>query len=336
LFIREKTMKKRNLLALVFVLSALFCLADSGVADTHAFLYSGGAMTDLGTLGGTWSEATGINDSGQIVGRSWTTTYGEWNSFLYSNGKMTGFPGGQDIVINNSGQIGLGRDINNNGQIVGSSGNHAASWSYGSPEAVTDLGTLGGAYSSAYGINDSGLIVGGSQTASGQYYAFSYLNGTMTQLETLPGATSSIATGVNNSGQIVGWSLIPLNEHTSRYHSFLYSNGTVTDLGSLTGAIHLGLTYATGINDSGQVCGYGYTAEGPIHAFSWLNGVLTDLGTLGGEYSYATGINNRGQIVGYSELTTGGSGVVPIPSAVVLLGAGLVRLAAYRRKLRKG
>ena len=43
-----------------------------GDTTSHAFLYSGWNMTDLGTLGGTWSLAYGINDSGQVVG--WVTT----------------------------------------------------------------------------------------------------------------------------------------------------------------------------------------------------------------------------------------------------------------------
>ena len=45
MLIGEK-MKKWNLLALVFVLSALFCLTGNGTA------HSGGTMIDLGTLGG--------------------------------------------------------------------------------------------------------------------------------------------------------------------------------------------------------------------------------------------------------------------------------------------
>jgi hypothetical protein len=48
-------MKKCNLLAWVFILSAFFCSVGINAA------YSGGTMTDLGTLGGNQSEALGIN-----------------------------------------------------------------------------------------------------------------------------------------------------------------------------------------------------------------------------------------------------------------------------------
>ena len=70
-------MKKWNLLAMVLTMSALFCLATSGVA------YSGGVMTDLGTLGGATSQANGINDNGQIVGYS-TTASGQIHAFFYT------------------------------------------------------------------------------------------------------------------------------------------------------------------------------------------------------------------------------------------------------------
>ena len=80
----------------------------------------------------------------------------------------------------------------------------------------------------------------------------------------------------------------------------LAADYTITDLGNLGGN-----SYATGINASGQVVGYSYTASGPYHAFLYSNGTMRDLGTLGGGYSSADGINASGQVVGGSHITGG-------------------------------
>ena len=65
--------------------------------------------------------------------------------------------------------------------------------------------------------------------------------------------------------------------------AFLYSGGVMQDLNSLidpsSGWV---LGQATGINDSGQVVGYSYNANGQDHAFLYSGGVMQDLGTLGG------------------------------------------------------
>jgi probable HAF family extracellular repeat protein len=68
---------------------------------------------------------------------------------------------------------------------------------------MTDLGTLGGSYSVARGINPSGVVVGYSETTEGQQHAFLWSKGVMTDLGTLDGSYS-IAWGINPRGEIVG------------------------------------------------------------------------------------------------------------------------------------
>ena len=215
-------MKKWNLLALVCILSALFCLAGSGAA------YSGGTMKDLGTLGGNQSEALGINNKGQIVGWSYMDS-GFQHAFIYSGGKMT------DLGTLPGGLYSYATGINDKGQIVGysdtaSGEEHAFLYSYPAG-TMKDLGTLDGDRSRATGINKSGQIVGWVRQASGQEHAFLYSGGTMTDLGTL-GGNNSYATAINNNGQIVGYS----NTSSGQEHAFLYTSaGTWKDLGTLPG-----------------------------------------------------------------------------------------------------
>jgi probable HAF family extracellular repeat protein len=164
--------------------------------------------------------------------------------------------------------------------------------------AITDLGTLGGTDSGAYGINSSGQVVGGSRTTGdAAHHAFLYSGSTMTDLGTL-GGSDSWATGINSSGQVVGSSQTTGNDAD---HAFLYSGSTMTDLGTLGGTY----SYAQGINSSGQVVGASHTTgnDASYHAFLYSGSTMTDLGTLGGPYSYAQGINSSGQVVGGSRTT---------------------------------
>jgi probable HAF family extracellular repeat protein len=55
--------------------------------DRHAFLWRDGEMTDLGTLGGSFSRAESINDRGQVVGLAETAT-GESHAFVWQDGRM--------------------------------------------------------------------------------------------------------------------------------------------------------------------------------------------------------------------------------------------------------
>ena len=103
--------------------------------------------------------------------------------------------------------------------------------------------------------------------------------------------TASYAYGINQSGQVVGWSVGTAGGYAL---AFLYSNGTMTPLGVLPGG---STTVAFGINDNGQIVGKGDVGEA-THAFLYSNGTMTDLGTFGSNNGFAVGINNSGQVAG--------------------------------------
>ena len=162
---------------------------------------------------------------------------------------------------------------------------------------VVDLGTLGGLYSSAYGINESGQIVGCSQTEAGEMHAFVWdAEVGMIDIGTL-GGSESIAYAINNAGQVVGSAQTAGGE----LHAFLWEKGEMIDLGILPGG---NCTEATAINDAGQVVGMARTSASSDswqRAFLWENGAMANLGVLdGATNSSAADINIRGRVVGTS------------------------------------
>jgi probable HAF family extracellular repeat protein len=80
----------------------------------HAFIYSAGAMKDLGTRGGKYSRANAINDKSVVVGRA-GTGQNVRHPFQYTNGIMSDLdPAGgvsEAVAINNSGTV-VGNKIN--------------------------------------------------------------------------------------------------------------------------------------------------------------------------------------------------------------------------------
>jgi probable HAF family extracellular repeat protein len=168
------------------------------------------------------------------------------------------------------------------------------------PYCVTDLGCLpgGDGFTNPTAINASGQVVGicylHTTTAP-----FLWESGRMTALPLLPGAGDAYARGINDLGQIVGYSSGP----PEAYHAVLWDHGSLTDLGTLPGGR---VSDAYDINNSGQVVGYAtvprssYPNDEDVRAFLWDHGVMTDLGALADGDTIAYGINDVGQVVGLS------------------------------------
>jgi len=187
---------------------------------SHAFLHDDTGFHDLGTFGGMDSAAYGINASGQVVGSA-ATADSTTDAFRYDSSGMhdLGRPAGNYVAS-------YGRAINASGQVAG-----YASDSKGARRAFTydsagwrDLGALGGATSVAYGINASGQVVGTADTASGQTHAFLYDGCGMHDLNSLlpsdSGWALTAALGLNDNGQIVG-----LGSHNGVSHAYLLTPG---------------------------------------------------------------------------------------------------------------
>jgi probable HAF family extracellular repeat protein len=263
-----------------------------GDASADAFLYSSGALADLGTLGSGVSMGYGINNLGQVVGQS-DLPSGETHAFFHDGTHLIDlgtFGGVYSVAVG----------VNDAGEVAGTSTtpdwqNLAFLYSDGQ---MTPIGDLGGGSSQATAINQAGTVIGQSFTPDFTYQGFVYKDGTSVSVGSL-GSGYSWVWAINNSDMVTGDSALANWDN----HAFLYSNGTMHDLGTLGG----NYSSARGINDAGQVIGISLTASNAErHGFIYSNGTMTDLGALDGNESDPAAINNAGQVVGYY-LTSSGS-----------------------------
>jgi probable HAF family extracellular repeat protein len=239
---------------------------EGGGFDSLPFLWTGGKMRSLRTLGGLYGEAAAINESGAVVGQAdrylpheikQEFSYARTRAFLWQKGRMR------------------------------------------------NLGTLGGPGSDARGINDRGQVVGTSllrPRANGRpddypSHAFLWEKGRMRDLGCPTGYLHSDATAINNRGQVVG-EVSGQEETPSR--AFLWQQGRMEFLGADRGRS----SHVLAINERSQIVGFTEKVPyGNRRAVLWEHSRLHDLNTLlpsssGWVLNEARDINHQGQIVG--------------------------------------
>lgn len=204
--------------------------------------------------------------------------------------------GGTQFLPLPSGFVGSAYGISNNDEIVGSVnpvGGYPSAVLWTPSGGMQYLGTLTGQKGcSAFALNDAGDIAG----SCGVRAFFWTPTGGMQDIGSLGGSQTG-ATGINNSGMVVGSSYLP----SGGIHAFVWTaTGGMLDLGTLNGDSY---STATAVSDLGQVVG---SSSG--HAFLWsASSGMQDLGTLpGGSQSWAEGVNSKGAVVGYSFTTNRG------------------------------
>lgn len=290
-FSQRRIVIYRSVIAVLVIVTLAFGLPSLGSTNYN---FSTIDVPTTGPTGSIGTELFGINNRGTIVGGSEVVT-----CFVYAS---SGMYSTCKVPFSN---IGVGvHGINDKEDIVG-----AFTDSTGVLHGYSKRGDTykrveapGSQRALPLGMNNRGQIVGSFLSPSGSAtvsHGFIFTNGALKTLDLTPkdsplfGLVDTVATGVNDSGHVVGYSQYL---HGPASSGFLFVNGTITAI-DVPGASE---TYAEGINNRDDIVGYFKTSatKDLRRGFLYRNGVFTLIDVPGAKATWAEGINDSGQIVG--------------------------------------
>jgi probable HAF family extracellular repeat protein len=306
----------------------------------------GGASTASGIDVFRWRSATGMSDRGMLVppfasyGLSINSAetlcgYGLTQSSGFAGalrenpaGPITSLPrlaGGGDAYAYRIAETGVSVGWSNAGTGCGPPdcpGNpgHAAAWD--TAGTLSLLPDLGGSFGVATDISPDGAkICGFGANGTGQVRAFRLVSHVATALPPLAGYASSQAWGINDVGQVVGWSETAGGDRRAT----LWETTAPIDLGVLPGTLG---SLAIRINASGTIVGYAILPGSVDRATTFTPGSPpTDLNVALAAPSawtllYCNDVNASGQIVGQADSAGTERGFVLTPTATTAVEPG--------------
>ncbi|MFD7559251.1 hypothetical protein ACFV9E_32560 [Streptomyces sp. NPDC059835] len=288
----------------------------AGAPTTGSVQYT---VHDLGTLGGTRSEATAI-DGNTVVGSSLTKGDAVEHAFAYD------LRGRTMTDLGTLGHSSRATGVEGN-YVVGESDLSADGPTHGfvydmRSRRLVDIGTLGGSSTSITDL-DGDTVVGTSALSGDAVthaFAYSLRTRSMTDLGSLAGPAGSSTAAAVSGASVVGSSSLP-DTAAATTHGFAYNlrTGTMNDLGTLGGSS----STANDISGS-TVVGQSRTADNRLtgYAHDLRTGIRTDLGSRFLKDQLISGST----VVGGDSLLASSFDLVTHESAVIGSGRGVTEV----------